>query len=206
MQSLRDLLSPKSDTVRWVAAPAGFVCDSCRTPQEKGTLISWIFHGNGEWERGEWEWNAPDCTQCEINQRASHEKWLIEHSLEPVNGEGQFNDYTREYWQRWSQSSPPTDLIELINWIGLRHDVLQHKKVLAELRPDTAGDVEWGFSLYVRGEGENKEYWDREEVDFYKSLPVPDLPEKPEVSKWDAIMVAALRETEPDHPAFELLD
>lgn len=194
MQSLRDLVSPEFDTERWVAAPAGFICDSCGARQEKGSPISWIFHGNGEWERGEWEWNPPDCTQCEIRHRVEHEINEISSSTKNRSSQGDFNAYTKGYWEEQIKAPVPEELDKLVEWVAARHDLITFQKVLANLRLE--GD-EPDSQYYLDEDGE---VYDREEVDWWKALRVQDLPEKPELGVRGEQVLAALREIDPSHP------
>lgn len=197
MSTLREMVSPKSDTTRWIAAPAGFICDSCHTPQEKGTLISSSFHGSSAWERGEWEWDAPDCTQCEIESRAKYEIDKMRTLAKSRSSELDFNDYTQEYWERQAASPVPTEFGKLVQWVANRYDLMEYQKILAKLRLEDEIPGRW--SLYYLTE--NGEIYDgREEVDFYKSLRFADLPEKPELSVWDQVALAAVREIDPNHP------
>ena len=199
MQSLRDLVSPKFDTKRWVAAPAGFICDSCRKPQEKGSLISWIFHGRGEWERGEWEWNAPDCVQCEIESKAEYEIDQIWTSAKDRSSQRDFNAYTKEYWEGRTKAPMPEQFDKMVEWVAARHDLAKFQKVLAKLRLE-GEDIPGRIPQYYLDE-DGEVYDRREEVDFYKNLRVPDLPEKkPELDVWDKQALAAVREIDPNHP------
>lgn len=201
MQSLRDLVSPTFDTKQWVAAPAEFICDSCGVPQEKGSMISWIFHGNGEWKRGEWEWNPPDCTQCEIECSVKQAIDDIWESAKNRSLHLDFNAYTKEYWEKWAKAPMPEQFSKLVEWVAARHDLLDFQKVLATLRlEDELPDAQY----YLDGGGEV--YDKREEVDWWKALRVPDLPEKPELDVWDKQALAAVREIDPNHPIVAWLD
>ena len=190
MQSLREMVSPKFDTKRWIPAPANFTCHNCEKPQKAGSMVSWIFTNVDEWD-----YNAPDCTECEMEEKAEHEIDEMWTTVKSRSSELDFNEYTKEYWERQAASPVPTEFDKLVRWVGDRHDLLEFQKILATLQPES--DDQW-FQFYLTPSGEV--YDDREEVDFYKSLRFADLPAQLELSVWDQVALAAVREIDPNHP------
>lgn len=198
MDTLKELVGPKGNTSRWIESPAPFNCHTCGAPQAAGTPISRVFHGQGEFERGEWEWNTPDCEKCEISQMISHYVETASPAAKTRYSERDFNEYTRESWEEWAARPVPVAFEKLLVWIAERDALMRFQKKLARLQ-----QPEEGCDYYdACGDWFEK----RERVDWWKGLRVPALPEKPELAAEEQIWLAVVKMIDPNHPIVAWLD
>lgn len=189
MDTLQELVGPKSNTERWIESPVPFNCHTCGAPQAAGSYISHVF--DSDFEQG---WGGtPDCTQCEISEMISHYVETASPAAKTRYSERDFNEYTRESWEERALRPIPVDFEKLLIWIAERDALMRFQEKLAKL-PEPAE----GSEYYHTSAGDL--YEKRERVDWWKGLRVPDLPEKPDLDVEDKIALATIQKINPNHP------